>query len=84
MGGLAAVSVTIGIRVRDLEEASRWCTEIFGKPHDIEPVPGIREWKVTAGTWVQLAEDPGTGGRELGAAHRGDRSGSRAAAAGGP
>jgi hypothetical protein len=61
MAGMPATSVTIGIPVRELEGATRWYTEVLGKPPDIDPVPGIREWEV-AGTWIQLAEDPRTGG----------------------
>jgi catechol 2,3-dioxygenase-like lactoylglutathione lyase family enzyme len=58
---MPASSVTIGIPVRELDEATRWYTEVLGKPPDIEPVPDIREWNI-AGTWIQLAEDPRTGG----------------------
>lgn len=61
IGGMSAVSVTIGVPVSDLEAASRWYEQVFGKPHDIEPVPGIREFEV-AGTWIQLDEGPAAGG----------------------
>lgn len=61
MGGMSARSVTIGIPVSDLEAACRWDELVLGKPHDIEPVPGIREFEVT-GTWVQLDEGPPNGG----------------------
>lgn len=61
MGGMSARSVTIGIPVSDLEAACRWHELVLGKPHDIEPVPGIREFEVT-GTWVQLDEGPPNGG----------------------
>lgn len=58
---MPAVSVTIGIPVSDLEVASRWYEQVLGKPHDIEPAPGIREFEI-AGTWVQLDEGPAVGG----------------------
>lgn len=52
---MGATSVTVGIPVSDIEAASAWYARVLGKPHDIEPVPGIREFEV-AGTWVQLCE----------------------------
>jgi predicted enzyme related to lactoylglutathione lyase len=59
--GMSGVSVTIGIPVRNLQAASIWYEQVLGQPHDIEPVPGIREWKV-AGTWIQLDEGAPAGG----------------------
>jgi predicted enzyme related to lactoylglutathione lyase len=61
IGGMPAVSVTIGIPVSDLEAASRWYGQVLGKPYDIEPVAGIREFEV-AGTWIQLDQGPAAGG----------------------
>jgi predicted enzyme related to lactoylglutathione lyase len=54
---MSVVSVTIGIPVSNLETACRWYEQVLGKPHDIEPVPGTREFEV-AGTWIQLDEGP--------------------------
>jgi len=59
--GVPAVSVTIGIPVSNVEAASRWYEQLLGKPPDIEPVPGIREFEI-AGTWIQLDEDQAVGG----------------------
>lgn len=61
IGGMSAVSVTIGIPVSDLEAACRWYEKVLGKPHDIEPVPGVREFEI-AGVWIQLDEGLATGG----------------------
>lgn len=58
---MPALNVTIGIPVSDLDTASRWYEQVLGKPPDIEPVPGIREFEV-AGTWIQLDQDQATGG----------------------
>jgi predicted enzyme related to lactoylglutathione lyase len=52
---MAATSVTIAIPVRDIDAATAWYTKVLRKPHDIEPVPGVREFEV-AGTWIQLGE----------------------------
>ena len=59
--GMSVVSVTIGIPVRDLRAASGWYEQVLGKPHDIEPASGIREWQI-AGTWIQLDEGLPVGG----------------------
>lgn len=52
---MPATSVTIGIPVRDLDAATQWYARVLGKPHDLEPAPGVREFEI-AGTWVQLGE----------------------------
>lgn len=49
-------SVTIGVPVRSIQEASRWyerCLELQGH---INPAPDIREYELLPGCWLQLAE----------------------------
>jgi predicted enzyme related to lactoylglutathione lyase len=58
---MSVVSVTIGIPVSNVQAASGWYERVLGKPRDIEPVPGVREWNV-GGTWIQLDEDSPLGG----------------------
>jgi catechol 2,3-dioxygenase-like lactoylglutathione lyase family enzyme len=58
MNALASVAV------RDLDEAARWYQDIFGKPADSRPMPGVAEWKFERGGWLQiylLPERAGTG-----------------------
>ncbi len=50
-------SITVGIQVRDIEQAAAWYERIFGKHPEIEPVPGIKEFRLFPGFWLQLMED---------------------------
>jgi predicted enzyme related to lactoylglutathione lyase len=50
----ATTSVTIGLPVRDLDAARAWYERVLGKVADIEPVPGILEFEVHPGSWLQL------------------------------
>ncbi len=50
----ATTSVTIGVPVRDLDAARAWYERVLGKVADIEPDPGIVEFEVHPGSWLQL------------------------------
>lgn len=50
----ATTSVTVGLPVRDLDSARAWYERVLGKVADIEPVPGILEFEVHPGSWLQL------------------------------
>ena len=52
---MEATEVTVEVPVKSLPEARRWYERLLGKPPELEPVPGIVEFKVGA-TWLQLAE----------------------------
>jgi predicted enzyme related to lactoylglutathione lyase len=52
---LDATEVTVGVPVRDLSKARAWYAQLFGRPPDLEPVPGVVEFKV-GGWWLQLEE----------------------------
>ncbi|HEX7057709.1 MAG TPA: VOC family protein [Bacilli bacterium] len=58
-------SVTVGIPVKDIQEAVTWYERIFGTVTGFEPVPGIREIEINPGFWLQLLEvdeiNPGQG-----------------------
>ncbi|HEY3978894.1 MAG TPA: VOC family protein [Streptosporangiaceae bacterium] len=58
---MQAVSVTIGIPVRDLARSRAWYDRLLAKEApELEPAPGIVEYHV-GGVWVQLmgGEPPG-------------------------
>jgi catechol 2,3-dioxygenase-like lactoylglutathione lyase family enzyme len=57
---IETTSVTVGIPVGDLEEATRWYARVLEAGADLEPVEGIVEFEVRDGFWLQLFE--GTGG----------------------
>jgi catechol 2,3-dioxygenase-like lactoylglutathione lyase family enzyme len=59
---MQAISVTIGIPVRDLAISRAWYDRLLGKAPDLEPVPGIAEYRV-GGVWVQLMEGEPPGGK---------------------
>ena len=47
-------SVTIGLPVSNLSEATEWYREILGNPEMINPVPGVSELSLTSTSWLQL------------------------------
>jgi lactoylglutathione lyase len=56
-------SVTIGIGVKDVKEATQWYKTLLGDVETIEPAPGTVELQLTENTWLQLDD---TGYFELG------------------
>jgi catechol 2,3-dioxygenase-like lactoylglutathione lyase family enzyme len=58
---MQAISVTIGIPVRDLSRSRAWYERLLGMAPDLEPVPGIAEYHV-GGVWVQLMDGEPPGG----------------------
>lgn len=47
-------SVTIGIGVKDVAEATKWYQSLLGEVEMMEPSPGTIELMLTATTWLQL------------------------------
>ncbi len=56
------VEATIGVTVRSMPAARVWYERLLGKPPELEPVPGVIEFRVGE-TWLQLEEGQvGSGG----------------------
>ena len=55
-------SVTIGIAVKDVKEATKWYKSLLGDVEMMEPDPGTVELKLTDTSWLQL---DGSGGEYL-------------------
>lgn len=52
--------ITVGIPVPSLSEAERWYGAFLGPDTEvIRPVPGLVEFKVAPGVWLQLFEPEG-------------------------
>jgi catechol 2,3-dioxygenase-like lactoylglutathione lyase family enzyme len=51
---MKATSITVGIPVRDIGEAIGWYQRVLGIDRGIEPVPGVHEFEVWRGCWLQL------------------------------
>ncbi|MEN4017834.1 MAG: VOC family protein [Methanobacterium sp.] len=47
-------SVTIGIAVKDVKEATKWYKALLGDVEIMEPDPGTIELKLTDNVWLQL------------------------------
>lgn len=58
-------SITIGIAVKDVEEATRWYKTLLGDVETMEPAPGVMELQLTENTWLQLDD---TGDLKVGGA----------------
>jgi len=49
-------SITIGIGVNDLKQATDWYKALFGDVETLEPAPGMFELKISDNAWLQLDE----------------------------
>lgn len=49
-------TVTVGIPVRDLINATVWYKNVLGARREIEPVPGVKEFELIPNFWLQLIE----------------------------
>ncbi len=52
--GMKITSVTIGISADKFEEAVSWYKKILGPRETIQPVPGIAEFELSSGAWLQV------------------------------
>jgi len=50
-------SITVGIKVRNLEEAVNWYKKFLNKTEGISPSEDIIEFEIIKGYWLQLIED---------------------------
>lgn len=57
--------ITIGIAVKNVEEATQWYKSLLGDVETMEPAPGVIELQLTDNTWLQLDD---TGYLNLGGA----------------
>jgi catechol 2,3-dioxygenase-like lactoylglutathione lyase family enzyme len=62
---IETTSITVGIPVGELEEATRWYARLLDAGPDIEPVEGIVEFEVRDGVWLQLFEGSGGSGESV-------------------
>jgi len=49
-------SVTIGLPVTNMDNAKKWYRNLLGKVEEMEPAPGVMEFRLTPTTWIQLFE----------------------------
>jgi catechol 2,3-dioxygenase-like lactoylglutathione lyase family enzyme len=58
---MKVTSITVGIPVSDLHVAVRWYQRVLELDRGIEPAPGIREFEVSPGCWLQLFREEASG-----------------------
>lgn len=51
--------------VRDIETAVDWYTRLMGRQPDTRPMPGLADWHVAPGGWVQVFVSPEHAGSTL-------------------
>jgi hypothetical protein len=61
MNGITGI--THCVTVDETSEGRRWYTALVGRAPDIEPVPGVLEWEILPGLWLQVSAD-GAGGAD--------------------
>ncbi len=49
-------SLTVGVPVPNLDEATEWYRKLLGERNEINPAPGVREFEVLSECWLQLFE----------------------------
>ena len=47
-------TITIGVGVKSVAEATKWYTELLGDIEVVEPAPGTVELQLSENTWLQL------------------------------
>lgn len=50
----AVQSITIGIAVKDANEAANWYKTLLGEVATMEPAPGVIELQLSENAWLQL------------------------------
>ncbi len=61
----AVQSITIGIAVKDVNEAANWYKSVLGDVATMEPAPGVIELQLSENAWLQLDD---TGDLKVGGA----------------
>lgn len=57
MTQLTATSVTFGVPVTDMDEATQWYKAWLGDVPQLDPAPGVREFEVMPNVWLQISEE---------------------------
>ncbi|MBP2452211.1 VOC family protein [Mycolicibacterium lutetiense] len=60
---IAINDVAAVIATGRFEEARAWYARLLGREPDLQPVPGVAEWQLTATAWLQVVTDPAGAGR---------------------
>lgn len=60
---IAIKDVAAVIATGRFEETRAWYARLLGREPDLEPVPGVAEWQLTATAWLQVVTDPVRAGR---------------------
>lgn len=63
MQSIAIKDVAAVIATGRFEEARAWYARLLGREPDLEPVPGVAEWQLTATAWLQVVTDPARAGK---------------------
>lgn len=53
------------VPVSDIDAGGGWYSSLFGRAPDNNPMPGLLEWQVRPGGWVQVFTDPERAGSGL-------------------
>ena len=51
------------VPVRDIDVAREWYTRLLGREPDNNPMPGLIEWQIVPGAWMQVFLDADRAGR---------------------
>lgn len=60
---IAIKDVAAVISTARFEDARAWYSRLPGREPDLEPVPGVAEWQLTATAWLQVITDSAGAGR---------------------
>ena len=60
---MAIENVLASVAVKDLNVATKWYEQLFGRPADSRPMTEVAEWKFGRGDWLQVYQLPERAGR---------------------
>lgn len=64
-GCMSITTALSTVAVRDLEEAKKFYSDLFGRGPDLEPMPTLAQWDIDNGGGVQVVEQPESSGSSM-------------------
>lgn len=59
---MIVTNVLAVVPVSDMDAAETWYERLLGRPADNRPMPGLADWHLTDGGWMQIFHDAGSAG----------------------
>lgn len=60
---IAVKDIAAVVATGRFDDSKAWYARLLGREPDLEPVPGVAEWQLTATAWLQVVTDEVAAGR---------------------